>query len=1564
MADLKISQLPALAGGDLLAADQLAVADTSASETKRITVTDLVGNAVTLIADATIPGAKILFSAGGVAGTAIADGGVTTAKLAADSVTAAKLADESTVDLVTTLPAAGAFTGQIALDTDDSKIYVWNGSAWVSVKGAGSVNVVNGSTTGVVNITSTTSGDTCTIAATLDDTSAAAQFLGGPTGAGGTVGYRTIIGTDLPTPTASAKGGVIVNGNGLAMSGDTLTVNNTVTAEASENHIVQYDANGLVTGGRVIAAADVPVATSSTVGVIKPGSGLGVDAAGQVSHNNSVTAGTAAKVSFDTEGHITATEALSASDIPNLDASKVTTGTLPEARIGSDAVTAEKLADRSTATIAETTPTGGAFIGQCHLNSITGDYFLWDGNVWQPIGISVGEIVLAGTYNATTNKVATVTAEGTALSFVVGSALPAASASNKGYYVVVSTAGTGTSPAPTVALNPPDFLLSTGTSYTEIDVSSTVTAQQASNIAFTAAGNISATNVQAAIEELDSEKVAAANPTLTGTVALGEDAVLTFEGATDNAFETTLTVTDPTADRTITLPNVTGTVLTTGDTGTVTSTMIVDGTIVNADINAAAEIAVSKLANGTARQLLQTDSVGSGVEFTSNVDVPGTFDVAGAGTFDTTLTVTGVISADGKVKFPAGTAAAPSFYSGTDTDTGLYFSAANEVSVATGGTQRVVVNSSGNVGIGTDSPATTLQLYSSDPRLTITDSDQPSRSTQLRNTTGNTYLSQLSSGNLIFGVPTEAMRIDSTGNVGIGTSSPSAKLDVSGSSTFAADASINSLTIGRGAGNVSTNTTVGDGALAANTTGLSNTAIGKSALSANTTGKRNTSVGLNSLISNTTADDNTAIGRDGLYNNTTGTRNVSSGYQALTGNTTGSYNVANGSQALYTNTTGSNNVAIGKASLYSNTTAANNTAIGDASLFSNTTGYENSAVGDQALKLNTSGNTNSALGASSLLNNTTGDNNTACGHQALLLNTTANSNVAIGKSALRSNTTGVSSVAVGVNSLYSNTTGQKNVALGAGALYTNTTAERNVAVGYDSLYYNTGTQNVAVGDGSLHNNTTASYNTAIGKDALHANTTAASNTAIGRYALRENTTGGQNTSIGFESLRNNTTGEHNTATGYQALYTNTGNYNTANGHRALYLNTSGAENCAFGRSALYSNTTGNNNVASGYQTLYSNTTGTNNSAYGKRSQFSNTTGSDNTSVGYEALKNNTTGGSNCAFGQSTLKANTTASSNSAFGQGSLFANTTGSSNTACGYRALLSNTTASHNTAVGKEALTNNTTGYNNTGCGRQALAGNTTGANNSSVGYYSLQSNTTGTENTAQGSMSLFSSTTAGECTALGFKTLYSTTTGNFNTTVGAHSSESITTGYNNTAAGGDALKACTTGSNNLALGVNGLYNLTTGSGNIALGTINSGASYSPVFDPTTEDNRLVLGHTSISNAYVKVDWTVTSDERDKMNFAPVPYGLDFVNQLKPTAYQFKVDRDTETPNGDVRYGFKAQDILALEGDNPVIIDTEDADHLKYKGEHLVPVLVNAVQELTTMVDELKAELAALKGA
>ena len=72
--------------------------------------------------------------------------------------------------------------------------------------------------------------------------------------------------------------------------------------------------------------------------------------------------------------------------------------------------------------------------------------------------------------------------------------------------------------------------------------------------------------------------------TLTGDLTMGEDQTIIFEGATADAHETTLTVTDPTADRTITLPNVTGTVVTTGDTATVTATMMAANSVDSSEL--------------------------------------------------------------------------------------------------------------------------------------------------------------------------------------------------------------------------------------------------------------------------------------------------------------------------------------------------------------------------------------------------------------------------------------------------------------------------------------------------------------------------------------------------------------------------------------------------------------------------------------------------------------------------------------------------------------------------------------------------------------------------------------------------------------------------------------------------------------------------------------------------------------------------------------------------------------------------------------------------------------------
>ena len=664
MADLKISELNALAGSALASADLVAVVDNSASETKKLTIGDLIANGLTLVTDDSIPGSKILFGAGDIATADLADGAVTTVKLADDSVTAAKLADESTVDLVTTLPASGAFTGQLALDTDDNNLYCWDGSAWQSLKAAGSINTVSGSTVGIVDITATTTGSSVAIAAVINDTSAANQFMAGPTSAGGAVAFRTIDGSDLPVATSSAKGGVVVNGEGLRMDSNTIEVDNDVTASAT-HHVVTYSAKGLITGGRALTAADLPAATASALGAVIPGTGLAVDASGNLDHSNTATTGTFTKVTIDGQGHVTTGDTLVAADIPDLPASKITSGTIGSALIGSDAITAAKLADASItkfggagATDNVVTFPDGDFKGQFFFDELNEDLYIYTGTSYLPITIISGNLVLAGTYDASTNLLDSVTSEGSAAGFTNGQALPAPASTNQNYYVVVSTSGTGSGAAPSVALAPPDMLLSTGAGadFILIDVSNAIAGQTASNISFTASGNISATDVQAALQELDTEKISAASPTFTGTVLLGQNAVLAFEGATDDDYETTITVTDPTADRTITIPDVSGTVVTTGDTGSVTSTMILDGTIANADISASAEIAVSKLANGTANQLLQTDSAGTGVEFTSNVDIPGTLGVTGAATLSSTLSVVGNISTDASLVFEGATA--------------------------------------------------------------------------------------------------------------------------------------------------------------------------------------------------------------------------------------------------------------------------------------------------------------------------------------------------------------------------------------------------------------------------------------------------------------------------------------------------------------------------------------------------------------------------------------------------------------------------------------------------------------------------------------------------------------------------------------------------------------------------------------------------------------------------------------------------------------------------------------------------------------------------------------------
>ena len=202
------------------------------------------------------------------------------------------------------------------------------------------------------------------------------------------------------------------------------------------------------------------------------------------------------------------------------------------------------------------------------------------------------------------------------------------------------------------------------------------------------------------------------------------------------------------------------------------------------------------------------------------------------------------------------------------------------------------------------------------------------------------------------------------GNVGIGTSVPGAKLEVTGG-----DAIINGIKIGRGPGNITSNTIVWSGAFISNTSGYDNTSNGAGTLRNNTSGYGNNAFGSLTLFKNTTGFFNSAYGASSLYSNTTWTHNSAYGVNSLPYNTIGSANNAMGYFALLQNTSGNQNNAIGYGALEQNTTGTGNIGIGTFAFRTNTTGSYNTAIGDSAW-VSVGNLTNAtAIGANAIVSN-------------------------------------------------------------------------------------------------------------------------------------------------------------------------------------------------------------------------------------------------------------------------------------------------------------------------------------------------------------------------------------------------------------------------------------------------------------------------------------------------------------------------------------------------------------------------------------------------------------------
>lgn len=168
-----------------------------------------------------------------------------------------------------------------------------------------------------------------------------------------------------------------------------------------------------------------------------------------------------------------------------------------------------------------------------------------------------------------------------------------------------------------------------------------------------------------------------------------------------------------------------------------------------------------------------------------------------------------------------------------------------------------------------------------------------------------------------FTVGSERMRINNTGNVLIKTTIDAGfTFDVNGTARVVGQATIQTLTVGLGAGARSNNTVLGLSALSNNTTGNFNVAIGPSSLNGNTTGTGNIGIGHFSAVQISTGVNNVALGREALSNgNSTG--NVAIGFQACN-TATGTNNVVIGLQSQAGNFNGSIVLGINAAATASN----------------------------------------------------------------------------------------------------------------------------------------------------------------------------------------------------------------------------------------------------------------------------------------------------------------------------------------------------------------------------------------------------------------------------------------------------------------------------------------------------------------------------------------------------------------------------------------------------------------------------------------------------------------------